>query len=228
MRRSRGEFGPDSRWRLSALRIRRPPCEGSGVVGGSPPYESGVLARRTAESLAGNRLTNPASSLRGQRSRWRARSGLLGAIDVRLVTLAGGSPAASYFSCAAKKSNPKKAAPAAADFPVRACVEWAEKELATLRQLSPAFGYPTRRRPARLRQRGKDISNLARTAESLAGNRPTNPACPMWVQRSQAARLACNRVRSGFTQRVSVIKGTNLNVHGASRERMSGQLRNQG
>ena len=58
--------------------------------------------------------------------------------------------------------------------------------------------------------------------------RLTNPACPMWVQRSQAARLPCNRVRSGFTQRVSVVEGANLNVHGASRRKMSGQLRNQG
>ena len=47
-------------------------------------------------------------------------------------------------------------------------------------------------------------------------------------QRSQAARQACNRVRSGFTQRMSVIEGANLNVHETSRGNMSGQLGNQG
>ncbi len=47
-------------------------------------------------------------------------------------------------------------------------------------------------------------------------------------QRSQAVRQTCNRACSGLTQRVSVIEGTNLNIHGTSRGNMSGQLRNQG
>jgi hypothetical protein len=36
-------------------------------------------------------------------------------------------------------------------------------------------------------------------------------------QRGQTARQACNRARSGLTQAVRVIEGTNLNVHGAAR-----------
>ncbi len=55
-------------------------------------------------------------------------------------------------------------------------------------------------------------------------DRLTNPAYPARVQRSQA----CNRVRSGFTQRVSATEGAILNIHGASRGKMSDQLRNQG
>ncbi len=47
------------------------------------------------------------------------------------------------------------------------------------------------------------------------------------VQRSQASP-AVHSVRSGFTQRVNVIEGANLDVHGASRGYTSGQLRNQG
>ena len=47
-------------------------------------------------------------------------------------------------------------------------------------------------------------------------------------QRSQTARQACNRVRSGFTQRASLIEGANLSVYGASQGKISGQLRIQG
>ena len=53
---------------------------------------------------------------------------------------------------------------------------------------------------------------------------PSDPVYPLRVQRSQA----CNRVRGEFAQRVSVIEGASLNVHRASRGKMSVQLRNQG
>ncbi len=47
-------------------------------------------------------------------------------------------------------------------------------------------------------------------------------------QRGQTARQARNRARSGLTQMVSVIEGTNARVHEASRRLRSGQRRNQG
>ena len=47
-------------------------------------------------------------------------------------------------------------------------------------------------------------------------------------QRSQTARQMCNRVRSGFTQKVGMIEGENANVHETSRGEMSAQLRTQG
>jgi len=43
-------------------------------------------------------------------------------------------------------------------------------------------------------------------------------------QRRQTAQQPCNRARSGLTQVVSMTKGTNLNIHAASRELRSGQL----
>jgi hypothetical protein len=47
-------------------------------------------------------------------------------------------------------------------------------------------------------------------------------------QRGQTARQARNRARSGLTQLVSVIEGTNACVHEAFRWLRSGQQRNQG
>jgi hypothetical protein len=56
----------------------------------------------------------------------------------------------------------------------------------------------------------------------------TNPAYPLRVQRGQTARQARNRARSGLTQLVSMIEGTNACVHEAFRWLRSGQQRNQG
>jgi hypothetical protein len=47
-------------------------------------------------------------------------------------------------------------------------------------------------------------------------------------QRSQTARQPCNRVRSGITQMVNTIGGTNASIHVTFQGPKSGQLRNLG
>ena len=76
------------------------------------------------------------------------------ALGVRTRRLAGGSPAASSFSCSAKKRNQKKAAPAFGETPGISNLSGAAKELASLRHLSLACGNPSQVQNSRRRQRG--------------------------------------------------------------------------
>ncbi|MFA5082360.1 MAG: hypothetical protein WC474_07445, partial [Hydrogenophilaceae bacterium] len=63
----------------------------------------------------------------------------------------------TFFACAKKVS--KESTPRFRRNPAHFAVAPAAKELAALRQLSPAFGFPARSRNARLHQRG--LKNVA-------------------------------------------------------------------
>lgn len=82
------------------------------------------------------------------------RGALIRRFDVREGRLAGGALQRVPFFARAKKGT-KESTPRCRRNPEAADLERAAKELASLKQLSPAFGFPAQGRQPRLRQRGK-------------------------------------------------------------------------
>jgi hypothetical protein len=78
---------------------------------------------------------------------------LIRSSHVRPGYLAGGARRrVTFFACAKKVT--KESTPRFRRNPEAADLERAAKELASLKQLSPAFGFPAQARQPRLRQRG--------------------------------------------------------------------------
>jgi hypothetical protein len=89
--------------------------------------------------------------------------------------LAGGGPAATHFSCFAKKSKQKKAT--AESLPLRGSREGEaligkRNKLASLRQIS--LLYPIKTSPSRQRQRGLQVKDNVKS--NVKGTAPSSPS----------------------------------------------------